>query len=63
MKKRSLIILTTAAITGLLTYFLFITEDKKTESIVIDKDGEIVKPLNGENDTIGHYCKRSDFIS
>ncbi|MGF7015235.1 hypothetical protein [Ornithinibacillus bavariensis] len=54
MKKRSLIILTTATITGLLTYFLFITEDKKTESIVIDKDGEIVKPLNGENDTIGH---------
>lgn len=56
MKKRISLILTTAiVIIGVLTYVSSFTEaNKKTESIVIDKDGKIVEPLNGDNDNIGH---------
>ena len=57
MKKRISIVLTTIAIItfGVFTYYESLTEaNKETDSIVIDKDGEVVEPLSGNNDNMGH---------
>ncbi|WP_438310659.1 hypothetical protein [Sporosarcina sp. FA9] len=57
MKKRISIVLTTVAIItfGVFTYYGSLTEaNKETDSIVIDKDGEVVESLSGNNDNMGH---------
>ena len=57
MKKRISIVLTTIAIItfGFFTYYGSLTEaNKETDSIVIDKDGEVVELLSGNNDNMGH---------
>lgn len=57
MKKKISIVLTTIAIVifGVFTYYSSSTEaDKKTETIVTDKDGKEVEPINGDRDNIGH---------
>ncbi|MGN7117173.1 hypothetical protein [Lysinibacillus odysseyi] len=57
MKKRISIGLTTIAIItfGVFVYYGSLTEaNKETDSIVTDKDGEIVEPLRGNNDNLGH---------
>ena len=57
MKKRISIVLTTIAIItfGVFTYYGSLTEaNKETDSIVIDKDGEVVEPLSGNNGNMGH---------
>lgn len=57
MKKRICIGLTTIAIItfGVFTYYGSLTEaNKETDSIVIDKDGEVVEPLSGNIDNRGH---------
>ncbi|MBO1910370.1 hypothetical protein J4G37_36995 [Microvirga sp. 3-52] len=54
MKKRISIVLATIAIStfGVFTYYASVTEaNKETDSIVIDKDGEVVEPLSGN---MGH---------
>lgn len=57
MKKRISIVLTTIAIVifSVFTYYSSSTEaNKKTETIVTDKDGEVVEPISGDKDNIGH---------
>ncbi|WP_413367281.1 hypothetical protein [Lysinibacillus sp. 3P01SB] len=57
MKKRISIGLTTIAIItfGVFIYYGSLTEaNKETDSIVTDKDGEVVEPLSGNNDNLGH---------
>lgn len=57
LKKRISIVLTMIAIItfGVFIYYGSLTEaNKETDSIVIDKDGEVVEPLSGNNDNIGH---------
>ncbi len=57
MKKRISIVLATIAIStfGVFTYNASVTEaNKETESIVIDKNGEVVELLSGNNDNMGH---------
>ncbi len=57
MKKRISIIFTAIAviILGGFTYYGSLTEtNQETDSIVTDKDGEIVEPLSGNKDSIGH---------
>lgn len=57
MKKRISMVLTAIALItfGVFTYYGSLTEAKKeTDSIVTDKDGEVVEPLSGNNDNIGH---------
>lgn len=57
MKKGNSIVLTTVAIIafGVFTYYGSLTVDnKETDSIVIDKDGEVVEPLRGNKDNMGH---------
>jgi len=57
MKKRISIVLTTMAIItfGILTYYMSSTEaNKESDSIIIDKNGEVVEPLNEDNGNMGH---------
>lgn len=57
MKKRISMVLTAIALItfGVFTYYGSLTEAKKeNDSIVTDKDGEVVEPLSGNNDNIGH---------
>lgn len=57
MKKRISIGVTTIAIItfGVFTYYGSLTgTNKETDSIVTDKDGEVVEPLSGNNDNVGH---------
>ena len=57
MKKRISIGLTTIALItfGVCTYYGSLSEaNKETDSIVTDKDGEVVEPLSRNNDNIGH---------
>lgn len=57
MKKRISIVLTTMAIItfGVFTYYTSSTEaNKESDSIVIDKNGEVVEPLNEDNGNLGH---------
>ncbi|MFC0300616.1 hypothetical protein ACFFIS_07265 [Virgibacillus soli] len=60
MKKRGTIMLITVAIItfGVFTYYSSPTEANKetdkTESIVTDKNGEIVEPLNEDDGNLGH---------
>lgn len=61
MKKKS-IVLITIAIIGLGAYFTYYSEaNKGNDSIVTDKNGEVVEPLNQDedNDNLGHWCKVS----
>lgn len=58
MKRRSTIVLITIAIIvfGVFTYYSSspTDADKRTNSIVIDKNGEVIEPLNEEIDNLGH---------
>lgn len=57
MKKRISIILTTIAIItfGVFTYLIPSTgANEESDSIVIDKDGEVVPPLKKDNGNLGH---------
>ncbi|MCC2252099.1 hypothetical protein JUJ52_19400 [Virgibacillus sp. AGTR] len=57
MKKRSTIVLITISIIifGVFTYYSFSTKaNKETDSIVTDKNGEVVEPLNEDNGNMGH---------
>lgn len=58
MKKRISIVLTTIAIItfGVFIYYGSLTKaNNETDSIIIiDKDGEVVEPLSGDNDNMGH---------
>lgn len=57
MKKRISIVLTTIAIIfGVFIYYGSLTKaNNETDStIIIDKDGEVVEPLSGDNDNRGH---------
>jgi len=57
MKKRISIVLTTVAIItfGVFIYYTSSTEsNKERDSIVIDKNGEVVEPLNEDNGNLGH---------
>jgi len=57
MKKRISIVLTLIAIItfGVFTYYGSSTgANKETDSMVIDKDGEVVEPLSGHNENMGH---------
>lgn len=57
MKKRISIVLTTIAIItfGVFTYYTSSTAaNKESDSTVIDKDGEVVEPLNEDNGNLGH---------
>lgn len=57
MKKRISMVLTTIALItfGVFVYYGSLTEaNKENDSIVTDKDGEVVEPLSGNNDNIGH---------
>ena len=40
---------------GVFTYYTSSTEaNKETDSIVTDKNGEVVEPLNEDNGNLGH---------
>jgi len=57
MKKRISIVLTTMGIITfcVLTYYTSSTEaNKESDSIVTDKNGEVVEPLNEDNGNLGH---------
>lgn len=57
MKKKIAILLTTVAIIvlGGFIYYSFLNEDNKdNDSIMINKDGEVVDPLSDDSDNIGH---------
>ena len=57
MKKRISIVLTTMAIItfGVFTYYTSSTgANKESDSIVVDKNGEVVEPLNEDNGNLGH---------
>ena len=59
MKKRSTIVLITVTIItfGVFTYFTSSTgarANKDNDSIVTDKNGEVVEPLNEDNGNMGH---------
>lgn len=55
-KKVSVVLTTIAIITfGFFIYYVSSTEaNKESDSIVIDKDGEVVEPLNEDNGNLGH---------
>lgn len=57
MKKIISIVLTLIAIVtlGVFTYYTSSTEaNKESDSIVTDKNGEVVEPLNEDNGNLGH---------
>ena len=57
MKKRIAIILTTIAIItfGIFMYAGYLTEaNKQTDSMMINKNGEVIEPLSDANDEMGH---------
>ncbi|HLR69012.1 MAG TPA: hypothetical protein VK105_18160 [Virgibacillus sp.] len=57
MKKRSTIVLITVTIItfGVFTYFTSSTEaNKENDSIVTDKNGGVVEPLNEDNGNMEH---------
>lgn len=57
MKKRSTIVLITVTIItlGVFTYYTSSIEaNKESDSIVTDKNGELVEPLNEDNGNLGH---------
>lgn len=57
MKKRiSIVLITMAIITfGVLTYYTSSTEaNRESDSIITDKNGEVVEPLNEDNGNLGH---------
>jgi len=57
MRKKISVVLTTIAIItfGFFIYYVSSTEaNKESDSIVIDKDGEVVEPLNEDNGNLGH---------
>ena len=57
MKKRISVVLTMIAIItfGVFTYYGSLAEaNKESDSIVTDKDGEVVEPLSSNNDNMGH---------
>lgn len=57
MKKKIAILLTTVAIIvlGGFIYYSFLNEDNQDkDSIMINKDGEVVDPLSEDSDNIGH---------
>lgn len=58
MRKKVTVVLTTIAIItfGFFIYYVSSTEaNKESDSIVIDKDGEVVEPLNEDNGNLGHW--------
>lgn len=58
MKKRSTIVLITVTIItfGVFTYFTSSTEaNKENDSIVTDKNGGVVEPLNEDNGNMEHW--------
>ncbi|MGN5455176.1 MAG: hypothetical protein ACI4XN_04255 [Candidatus Kurthia intestinigallinarum] len=57
MKKKIAILLTTVAIIvlGGFIYYSFLNEDNQdNDSIMINKDGEVVDPLSEDSDNMGH---------
>ena len=57
MKKRIVITLTTIAIItfGIFMYAGYLTDaNKETDSMMINKDGEVIEPLSDVNDEMGH---------
>lgn len=57
MKRRMSMVLATIAILtfGAFTYYGSLTKaNKESESIVIDKNGEVVEPLSGDSNNMGH---------
>ncbi|WP_158620991.1 hypothetical protein [Candidatus Kurthia intestinigallinarum] len=57
MKKKIAILLTTVAIIvlGGFIYYGFLNEDNQdNDSIMINKDGEVVDPISKDSDNMGH---------
>lgn len=57
MKKRIAITLTTIAIItfGIFMYAGYLTDaNKQTDSMMINKNGEVIEPLSDANDEMGH---------
>ena len=57
MKKKIAILLTTVAIIvlGGFIYYGFLNEDNQdNDSIMINKEGEVVDPISEDSDNIGH---------
>ncbi|WP_186439613.1 hypothetical protein [Kurthia sp. Dielmo] len=57
MKKKIAILLTTVAIIvlGGFIYYSFLNEDNQdNDSIMINKDGEVVDPISEDSDNMGH---------
>jgi hypothetical protein len=54
-KKVSIGLIMIAIIIGAFVYYLISKEPiKETDTIVIDKNGKVVEPINGDNDNLGH---------
>jgi hypothetical protein len=44
-----------ALIIGAFVYFLILKEpNSETDTIITDKNGKVVEPIDGDNDNIGH---------
>lgn len=54
-KKVSIGLIMIAIIIGAFVYYPFSKEPiKETDTIITDKNGEVVEPINGDNDNLGH---------
>lgn len=55
-KKVSIGLIMIAIIIGAFVYYPFSKEPiKETDTIITDKNGEVVEPINGDNDNLGHW--------
>lgn len=54
MKKRISIVLVAIIIGSFALLFNFEKSIKKTDSIITDKNGQVIELISGDNDNIGH---------
>jgi len=55
MGKKVTIGLVIIALIGAFVYFLILKEpNSETDTIITDKNGKVVEPIDGDNDNIGH---------
>lgn len=54
-KKVTIGLIMITIIIGAITYYPTLKEPiKETDTIITDKNGKVVEPINGDNDNIGH---------
>ncbi|WP_176481984.1 hypothetical protein [Paucisalibacillus globulus] len=54
MKKKIIIGLVIIALIGAFVYFLILKEPNTEDTIITDKNGKVIEPIDDDNDNIGH---------